>query len=108
MFKSTSIGKKLGAHAIKKKINDMVDICIPCKKTEEPKATKKMNEKARSDKINSSIAIDLTEWFDKRKRTRVIISHIVDEFSRLSSAKIVETKNANTIIHILYPPTGGP
>ncbi len=77
MFKNTSIGKKLGVQTMEKKIDETKDRCTPCKETEKPKLTRKVNEKARSDKFNGSIALDLTDWLDKRRYATLSMTSLV-------------------------------
>ena len=66
-FKNTSNEKNIGAKQIKREISEVLDKCIPCRETDRPKNARKVNEKARSNKLSISIANDLTEWFDKKK-----------------------------------------
>ena len=73
-----------------KRIKENQRVDRPCKETQKPKATKKYTEEVRSQKFNGSIAKDLIEWYDKRRQNEVIVCHIIDNFSRLSSAKIVQ------------------
>ena len=102
LFKNTSVEKNIGVKEIKREISEVLDKCIPCRETDRPKNIRKVNEKARSNKFNNSIAIDLTEWYDKKKENKIIICHIIDEFSRISSAKIVPDKTAETMIGALF------
>ncbi len=68
MFKNTSLEKTLGRKRIQQEIKEIIEKGIPCSEVEKPKHTKKANDKARSQQFNGSIAIDLTEWFDKRRQ----------------------------------------
>ena len=102
LFKSTSIEKNIGTKQIKKEISEVFYKCIPCRETDRPKTTRKAHEKARSNIFNNSIAIDLTEWYIRKKQNNTMLCHIIDEISRISSAKIVPDKNAETIIRALF------
>ena len=46
----------------------------------------------RTAKRDHSVARDLTEWYGPIENRKLIICHVVDEFSRLSSEGIVPDK----------------
>ena len=49
------------------------------------------------------MAIDLSEWWDIERKEKLVICHMIDEFSRLSSAGLGKTKepqaNLQSILH---------
>ena len=47
------------------------------------------------------MAIDLTEWWCPTGEEKLIICHMIDEVSRLSSAKLIQNKQPETIIDVL-------
>ena len=59
------------------------------------------NGTVRAVSFNESLAADLTEWWCQKTNSKLFICHIVDEFSRLSAAKIIENKKPETIMDAL-------
>ncbi len=92
----------MGQSNIMKEIREVIEKCAACKETEKPTRKNKSTQKQRSTTFNDSIAIDLTERFDRRSQRKMIICHIIDEFSRLSSAAYVSDKTPQMIINALF------
>ena len=59
------------------------------------------NSTMRAVSFNESVAIDLTEWWDQHSNTKIIICHMIDEYSRLSAAAMVKDKKPETILNVI-------
>ncbi len=102
MMQNTTLWKKVGQSNMMKKINDLMANCKPCKEIERPSDKRKNTNNARSERFNGKIAIDLSEWYDQKSQKKRIICHIIDEFSRVSSAQFVEDNTPEEVLRALF------
>ena len=81
----------------KKNLEEVTEACEECFQEKQPGRRNKQTI-YRSGDFNETIAIELTEWFDRRQKQKIIICHMIDEFTRLSSAVIIPNKKPESIL----------
>ena len=72
-------------------IEQTIDDCEVCK-DEADRSRRPNNTTIRAVEFNESVAIDLTEWWNEKDKSKHIPCHMVDEYSRLSVAEMIEDK----------------
>ena len=91
---STILGKPKGW---KEKVRRIVADCNICEENTHQTRRNKVTG-MRSKKFNDSVAIDLAEWYGPGSESKLIICHMIDEFSRLSGGGVVKSKEPKEII----------
>ncbi len=87
--------------AMRKDVEHITQDCNVCyEKRKRPNRPK--NAFQRATRFNECVAIDLTEWLNKKNGSKNIIIHMIDEFSRLSVAKIIQNKQPETIVSTIF------
>ncbi len=89
--------KKTKLQLLIEKAVESCDICYEEKKQDR----KPKNSTIRAVSFNESVAIDLTECWDQHSSEKIVICHMVDEYSRLSTAAIVKDKKPETILNVI-------
>ena len=97
---NSSLKKDMKKTDLRQIVEKITEECEICDKSKERKNRPKKCS-VRAVDFNDSIAIDLTEWWCQTKNEKLLICHMMDEFSRLSSAKIIDNKQPETIIDTL-------
>ena len=102
MMQNSTLWKKIGQSNMMRKINDLMTNCKPCTEMERPSDKRKSTTAARSERFNGRIAIDLSERYDQKLEKKRIICQIIDEYSRVSSARFVEDKTPEEVLRALF------
>ncbi len=102
MLENSEYLKEFKGHKIEaKEIESVVGNCKMCWERK-CRQNRPRNCVKRATMFNDCKAMDITEWFNKMNGTKILILHIVDEFSRLSVAKFIPDKKPESVMTVLF------